>query len=229
MWASFDNYVENRRLASLLERLGIRAGAGVDVGAGYGRFARTLAKALDEVVLLEPAPSLFRTMKEVLDSDRKFEFRNECFEGARFGSKMRVILSSGVVYFYDDEKLLTFLREAKERLSDGGVLILRDFISPTQSMVVQSSYVKGQCCYYRSTQDWANIVDSMGFRVEEMFRSKPRLRLLRNRYIRRVLGKSALRALLNSRRFRAFWEKRDMRLNPRGSVQTSFIVLRLVN
>jgi SAM-dependent methyltransferase len=224
--AQLDNAVENQVLGRILSRLPDgRSPRCIDVGAGYGRFTQTLRKFYSEVVLLEAADNIYRILEERWSRTPGVTCVNATFEDHADVDSCGLILASGVVYLYDDQLLGEFLAKARSALVEGGILVLRDFVS-LEPRVVSSAYVENGSCHYRSPAGWSSVSKEAGFELLEIRASKPRLSLLRRSGVRKLLAALKLTRVVRSRAFaKAAARFGDWELSKTG-INTTFIVMR---
>jgi len=185
--AYLDNEIENIILRRMLDEL-IKGKCTrcLDVGAGYGRFTRTFQKYFSEVILLEAADSIYKQLQSYWISSPEIKCRQGTFEAYQDDKKYDLIFASGVLYLYNDEMLERFIAKTREMLCPSGFIILRDFIS-NQPMVTESTFIKNGYCYYRSPQFWRDTFSDRGIDVVAIKPSKPRLGLLRDSNILKIL------------------------------------------
>ena len=185
--AFFDNAVENLVLARLLGAWCTKWSRAVDVGAGQGRFAALLAARFAEVVLIEPAEHLYSDLRLVAAKHGNARCQRMLFEAMPAGEAFDLILVSGVLYFYNDAMLEDFADRVACRLSPRGVWVVRDFVAVESSQRLQSAYVPGATCYYRTPDRWRDLTARHGMEFLGIEASKPPVRWLRRGVIARAL------------------------------------------
>ncbi|MFC1997629.1 class I SAM-dependent methyltransferase [Chloroflexota bacterium] len=222
--AYLDNAIENHVLAALLddwmEKSRIRC---LDVGAGYGRFANLFRQNYLETVLLEPAERIFSKLSELWSGTPNIRCVNKDFELYSTEDKYDLIFVSGVVYLYRDSLLDEFMRKATSMLTDGGLLVFRDFISESQPQIIKSSYINDSFCYYRTIEFWINYAKLHKVKLLDIKRSKPQLSWLRNSRTIKVLSKFKLTRLYRNAFFiNAIIHLGNFKID-RGGLQTVYI------
>jgi SAM-dependent methyltransferase len=165
----------------------------MDVGAGYGRFASLFRRFYSQVILLEPAGRIYEKLVDLWGQDPRIECYNCDFESYIDKGNLDLVFTSGVLYLYDDKMLESFARKATSMLAEGGLFLIRDFISVPDRQVVQSDYVEGGFCYYRTSLFWDELATRLGVELLEIRRSKPSLSWLRNRYVLALFRKLNLK------------------------------------
>jgi SAM-dependent methyltransferase len=221
--AFFDNAVENIVLARLLARWCRDRRRALDVGAGRGRFAQLLSDRFGEVLLVEPAKSLFERLQASASPLPNVQCERVPFEFLPEGRDFDFILSSGVLYFYDDRMLEEFAARISGMLTPEGVWVIRDFLATRKSVVFPSRFVEGVSCHYRTAPFWTNLARQQGLRLLGIEASKPPLRWLRRGVAARAFLSSPLARALR----RQFWieaaSKRRARRLGRGEMNTVFV------
>lgn len=176
--ASLDNYIESKLLSEILVDYCRRnqkndMHVGLDIGAGLGRFSLVLARHLQHVYAIEPAPQLYAKLKIRCEDISAIEVYNTSFEAFFPSEKIDVIVVSGILYLYDDRMLSSFMDKLYSHLRPGGIVIIRDFIIPNEIRKFKSSYVKDGYCYYRDPNYWKGVADLHNMNLIEIFRSTP--------------------------------------------------------
>lgn len=197
--AYLDNAIENSELKKLLESWHVGHTRCLDVGAGLGRFAELWGHLFSSVVLLEPASSIYEKLAKLWQSRDGIQCYNCDFESFNDDHLYDLIFASGVLYLYSDDMVEQFVRKVLSMLDDGGLFVVRDFISVPKACIKKSAYVEGGFCYYRTPDFWEHLANSFAVKYLGITRSKPALRLLRNRYTLRILGKLHLTHVCRSR------------------------------
>jgi len=93
--------------------------------------------------------------------------------------KFDLILTSGVLYLYDDELVDDFFNKIKTILNNEGSLIIRDFINLNEYLKKKSSFIKDGFCYYRTPRYWNSISKKHGFSEPYIIVSSPRLKVIK--------------------------------------------------
>jgi len=221
--AFFDNAVENIVLARLLSRWCPNRRRALDVGAGRGRFARLLADGFGDVLLVEPADSLFDRLRATASRYPNVRCERISFEFLPERRDFDFILSSGILYFYDDRMVEEFAARVPGMLAPNGTWVIRDFLATREPLVVKSSFVEGASCHYRTASFWTTLARRHDLRPLGIERSKPALPWLRRGVAARMLLSSPLAQTLR----RKFWieaasKKRSLKFR-RGEVNTVFV------
>ena len=185
--ACLDNVVENCVLREVLARWTTEnCQRCLDIGAGYGRFVPTFRQFYSQIILLEAAEQIYERLRMLRQCDGNTKCYNSLFESFKDEREYDLLFASGVIYLYDDDMLSRFVGKAATMLRRGGLLILRDFVADP-SRIIQSSYVQGGHCHYRTPQFWRDLARASRFEFLEIRRSKPRLALVRNPRLLSVL------------------------------------------
>jgi len=183
-----DNYFETRQLTEFISKLPAKERA-LDIGAGYGRFAKVLAGYFKNVVAVEGADRIFTVLEQEMNPfDNVISIRGS-FESLadKWENKFDLILASGILYLYNDEMVNSFFEAVKKNLSPNGVLILRDFVVKGERINKKSVYVQNGNCYYRDQIFWNDFTNQYGMKMYKFVKSKPDLRFLRNPIVTKTI------------------------------------------
>ena len=105
----------------------------LDVGAGTGRIAMTLARAGTRLTCVEPSPAMRRQFRLKLASEPEVKGRIEIIEGSAEGFKAGkvfelAILSGCFDHFLNDCERLAALRNIAGHLKPAGRLVMDSFL-----------------------------------------------------------------------------------------------------
>ena len=229
--AFLDNAIENRMLGSILSKYAKEEGRRcLDVGAGYGRFTPTFRRYYEQVILLEGASSIYDRLYDLWGRTPGVKCVSDTFEDFtdRNQHAYDLLFASGVLYLYDDAMVRRFMSDARRIGSQQQLLILRDFIAePARTM--ESAYVRGGHCYYRSRDFWKRVASDCGFALLEVVRSKPKLALIRHpRFLRAAEALGLSRAFRSNTAANLSYRWGDWGLQPRA-IETAYIVVEAVS
>jgi SAM-dependent methyltransferase len=184
--AFLDNAVEHENLRRLLRANSAGGELCLDVGAGLGRFTMLFREFYERVVLLEGAPSLFDRLQERWKDTPGVSCVGDIFEGYEPNQRFNLVFASGVLYLYNDEMLTDFFRRACAVLSNGGLIVLRDFLT-SKPQRYTSQYVEDGWCHYRTHEYWSGVALRHGLELLEISRTRPAASLLRDSRMRALL------------------------------------------
>lgn len=221
--ASFENYIESRLLSDILNdylNQNVSEQIGMDIGAGLGRFTVILARYLDHVYAIEPAPQLYAKLKGRCESFNNVSAINTTLESYKFSSGINFAIISGVLYLYDDEMIDAFMDDLNITLKGGSYVIIRDFIVTDAGKKVKSSYVKDAFCYYRNPNYWQVVANKWDMELIEIFKTTP----VCNRFIRRMFEYPILGEIL-SRVYDCSWFKDRSYLKMKDAREKSTLFL----
>lgn len=184
-----DNYFETRQLSNFIEESSIVNEYALDIGAGYGRLSRVLAKHFQHVVALEGADRVFAVFEQEMRSFDNVISIHGSFEdfADRWENQFDLILASGILYLYKDEMVSSFFEAVKKNLVPKGIVVLRDFVVQGERIYKKSSYVQDGGCYYRNRSFWNDLADQYGMNVHKLVKSKPSLSFLRSPRIIKII------------------------------------------
>lgn len=191
-WAYWANCIEKRRLTRILDKYrNVRnMGNCLDIGAGLGRFLPVWQSFFSSSVMLEPAESLWQRLCQ-FDNGTSVRALPLTFEEFSSDSSYDLLFASGILYFLDDIAVDAFLAKCTTHSRKGGLLVIRDFVSRDNKIAVDSSYVKGSQCYYRTGDDWKRMAGCLGWSMKECSLSKPTYptlrRILNHLHIQKIL------------------------------------------
>lgn len=171
--ANCDNFIESCLLEELIKKECNKVAAGIDIGAGLGRFSVVLARHLNLVHSLEPAKNICYKLADNCAEFSNVKIFNSDFESFDTKVDYNIAVASGLLYLYPDNLVHVFFENLVNHLKSGGVIVIRDFIVKKEIKKVPSSYIEGGFCYYRNLQYWKNIAKSFDFSLIEVFQSKP--------------------------------------------------------
>jgi protein N-terminal methyltransferase len=126
-------------LDHLHNKLHVRLGRAADCGAGIGRVTNhLLAKRFDKVDLFERSTKLIEFARESLAGNPHVgEFFNSDLKDIKFNHKYDVIWVQMVTGYFDDEELVAFYKKCKDALTQNGVVVFKDFVSPIYSLHIK--------------------------------------------------------------------------------------------
>ncbi len=177
-WAHWANVIEKRRLLNELKHRGMK-GSVLDIGAGLGRFFPVWEKLFSEIVMIEPANSLYDQLC-LFNNDESTQCFCSTFESFVWSHGFDLLFASGVLYFLDSPSTVTFMRECGRHSLPNSLLVIRDFVSPESSIALDSTYVPDSKCYYRNIHEWTEMSAMAGWKLQSIYPSKPHYRWLHN-------------------------------------------------
>jgi len=171
--ASCDNYVESRLLENILTQDQEKYVAGIDVGAGLGRFTVIMANHCRHVYAIEPATRLFEKLKNNCKNLMNVEVINTDLETFNIKTRYDLAIVSGILYLYPDEMVISFLKDIVNKMNKNGTLVIRDFIVNSGVRQIPSKYIDGGLCYYRDSYYWGGAAKTLGLNQINMFQCSP--------------------------------------------------------
>lgn len=125
------NYLDKTEKRHLLKIVKTKPSFKVlDLGCGTGRWAFEFAKSCEKVVAVDFAKGMIDRAKE---EAKKLGFTNIEFgvagvEDFASNEKFDIIIISGVLVYFEDEKLIPILKNVKKYLAPNGVLVSRETV-----------------------------------------------------------------------------------------------------
>ena len=125
------NETEKQFLRYFITKYKIDNKFALDIGSGLGRFTMFLSNFFNYVVSLEPSKNLYNQLKNNLKNYKNVFCVNKGFDSFIDSNKYKfdLILISGLFYLITNYQANEILEKCKLMLNNGGVIIIRDFIS----------------------------------------------------------------------------------------------------
>jgi 2-polyprenyl-3-methyl-5-hydroxy-6-metoxy-1,4-benzoquinol methylase len=190
----FDHFLEAEQLLKY-----VYSGAKcLDLAGGNGRFTEAMLEHGGEVVFVD------LEAKHVENAKRRFADKNiniVCSDIIQFVETDKntydLVVLSGILFFMDNEQVEYIIRLIREKLSDRGVIFVRDFIAKKQSIVTESSVFSGATLYYRN-QDYYQKLLAQGFLIARPLHRFPKL----ERIIASMIGYTLYRFIFKNERIK---------------------------
>lgn len=115
----------------------------IDIGAGYGRLAKTYAKFADTITLVEPSRSLLDKAQKILGKHQNLNLVNSTIQNMDQKIKAKkydVVMLVRVMHHIDDPELA--IKKANKHLEKGGYFIL-EFANKIHGKAILKNILSG--------------------------------------------------------------------------------------
>lgn len=155
---------EARLLTFLVKKFVSKKSHVLDVACGTGRNSLIFSQLFDHVDAFDISKSFIEENKKRFATNKNISFfTRNVTEATLPEKKYDLIFLGGICMYLSDEEMNLFLQKLKKAVATGGIIILRDSVSPNPTSFY--SHIK----VYRNEKDYEKLLQENGFLIQEKY------------------------------------------------------------